>query len=97
MSYYIRSIHGTPRQCKSQAINSIHFNIPNTMSLIKTWLLEQQRREFEAGQAEYKAKHTTEYTQDQQFILNDIANEQEQIMQELMSEEVTGDADYHRR
>ena len=97
MSYYIRSIHGTPRQCKSQAINSIHFNIPNTMSLIKTWLLEQQRSEFEAGQAEYKAKQTTEYTQDQQFILNDIADEQERIMQELMSEEVTGDADYHRR
>jgi len=97
MSYYIRSIHGTPRQCKSQAFNSIQFNIPNTMSLIKTWLLEQQRREFEAGQAEYKAKQTTEYTQDQQFILNDIADEQERIMQELMSEEVTGDADYHRR
>jgi hypothetical protein len=97
MSYFIRSVHGTPRQCKSQAINSIQFNIPNTMSLIKTWLLEQQRREFKAGQAEYKTKYTTEYTQDQQFVLNDIANEQEQIMQELMSEEVTSDAYHHRR
>ena len=97
MSNHLRPIYGTQRLRKSQAINSIHFNIPNTMSLIKTWLLEQQRSEFEAGQAEYKAKQTTEYTQDQQFILNDIADEQERIMQELMSEEVTGDADYHRR
>ena len=58
------------------------------MSLIKTWLLEQQRRQDEAAK--------TEYTQDQQFVLNDIANEQEQIMQELMSEEVAGDADYYK-
>tara|TARA_B100001094_G_scaffold328879_1_gene390352 strand:- start:2472 stop:2672 length:201 start_codon:yes stop_codon:yes gene_type:complete len=65
------------------------------MSLIKTWLLEEQRRQFEVGQAEYK-DFMTKYTQDQQFILNDIADEQEQIMQELMSEEVAGDADYHQ-
>ena len=32
MSYHIRSIYGTPRQCKSQAINPIHFNIMSTMS-----------------------------------------------------------------
>ena len=57
------------------------------MSLIKTWLLEQQRLNDAVK---------TEYTQDQQFVLNDIANEQEQLMQELMSEEVAGDADYHQ-
>jgi predicted DNA-binding ArsR family transcriptional regulator len=71
------------------------FNVSNTMSLIKTWLLEEQRRQFEAGQAEYK-DFMTNYTQDQQFILNDIADEQERIMRELMSEEVAGDADYHQ-
>jgi len=95
MSHYLRPIPGTPRLCKSQATHLIQFNVSNTMSLIKTWLLEQDRREFEAGQAEYKAKQTTEYTQDQQFVLNDIANEEEQLMQEVMSEEVAGDADYH--
>ena len=57
------------------------------MSLIKTWLLDQQR---------LNSAVKTEYTQDQQFVLNDIANEQEQLMQELMSEEVAGDADYHQ-
>ena len=95
MSYYLRSIPGTPRLCKSQATHLIQFNVSNTMSLIKTWLLEEQRRQFEAGQAQYK-DYMTKYTQDQQFILNDIADEQEQIMQELMSEEVAGDADYHQ-
>jgi len=95
MSHYLRSIPGTPRLCKSQAIHLIQFNVSNTMSLIKTWLLEEQRRQFEAGQAEHK-DHMTKYTQDQQFVLNDIANEQEQIMQELMSEEVAGDAGYHQ-
>ena len=96
MSQYIRPIPGTARLRKSQTITAIQFNIPNTMSHIKTWLLEQQRREFEAGQAEYKAKQTIEYTEDQLFVLNDIANEQEQLMQELMSEEVSGDTDYHQ-
>ena len=95
MSHYLRPIPGTPRLCKSQATHFIQFNVPNTMSLIKTWLLEEQRRQFEVGQAEYK-DFMTKYTQDQQFILNDIADEQEQIMQELMSEEVAGDADYHQ-
>ena len=57
------------------------------MSLIKTWLLDQQRLNDAVK---------TEYTQDQQLVLNDIANEQEQLMQELMSEEVAGDADYHQ-
>ena len=95
MSYYLRSIPGTPRLYKSQSTHLIQFNVSNTMSLIKTWLLEEQRRQFEAGQAEYK-DFMTKYTQDQQFILNDIADEQEQIMQELMSEEVAGDADYHQ-
>ena len=33
--------------------------------------------------------------QHQQFVLNDIANEQEQLMQEVMADEVSGDADYH--
>ena len=46
------------------------------MSLIKTWLLDQQRLNDAIN---------AEYTQDQQFVLNDIANEQEQLMQELMS------------
>ena len=58
------------------------------MSLIKTWLLDQQR---------FNDAINVEYTQDQQFVLNDIANEQEQLMQELMSEEVAGDADYHQK
>ena len=57
------------------------------MSLIKTWLHDQQR---------FNDAINAEYTQDQQFVLNDIANEQEQLMQELMSEEVAGDADYHQ-
>ena len=57
------------------------------MSLIKTWLLDQQR---------FNDAVNVEYTQDQQFVLNDIANEQKQLMQELMSEEVAGDADYHQ-
>ena len=57
------------------------------MSLIKTWLLDQQRLNDAIN---------VEYTQDQQFVLNDITNEQEQLMQELMSEEVAGDADYHQ-
>ena len=88
MSYSFRPIYGTPRQRKSQAFIPIQFNIPNTMSLIKTWLLEQQRQRDEAIK--------TEYTKDQLFVLNDISNEQEQLMQELMSEEVAGDADYHQ-
>ena len=88
MSHYLRSIPGTPRLCKSQATHLIQFNVSNTMSLIKTWLLEQQRLCDTAVK--------TEYTEDQLFVLNDIANEQEQIMQELMSEEVAGDADYHQ-
>ena len=58
------------------------------MSLIKTWLLDQQR---------FNDAINVEYTQDQQFVLNDITNEQEQLMQELMSEEVAGDADYHQK
>lgn len=89
MSYSFRPIYGTPRQRKSQSLFPIQFNIPNTMSLIKNWLLEQQRQRDEAIK--------TEYTKDQLFVLNDIANEQEQIMQELMSEEVAGDADYHQK
>ena len=88
MSQYIRPIPGTARLRKSQTITSIQFNIPNTMSHIKTWLLEQQRLRDAAVK--------TEYTEDQLFVLNDIANEQEQLMQELMSEEVSGDADYHQ-
>ena len=58
------------------------------MSLIKTWLLDQQR---------FNDAINVEYTQDQQFVLNDITNEQEQLMQELMSEEVAGDADYYQK
>ena len=30
--FYIRSIYGTPRQCKSQAFKPIQFNIMSTMS-----------------------------------------------------------------
>ena len=45
------------------------------MSYIKTWLIEQQRLRDAAVK--------TEYTEDQLFVLNDIANEQEQLMQEL--------------
>ena len=86
---YIRSIYGTPRQCKSQSFTTIQFNISNTMSYIKTWLIEQQRLRDAAVK--------TEYTEDQLFVLNDIANEQEQLMQELMSEEVSGDTDYHQK
>ena len=32
MSYFIRSIHGTPRRSKSQAFKPIQFNIMSTMS-----------------------------------------------------------------
>lgn len=34
-----------------------------------------------------------EYTEDQLFVLNDIADEQEKIMQELMDEENTSTLD----
>lgn len=56
------------------------------MSRIKQHLHQQQQ---------FNDELATEYTADQQFVLNDIANEQEQLMQELMAEEVSGDADYH--
>ena len=32
MSYFIRSIHGTPRRSKSQSFKPIQFNIMSTMS-----------------------------------------------------------------
>ena len=46
------------------------------MSYIKHHLHQQQQ---------LNDKLAAEYTADQLFILNDIADEQEQIMQELMS------------
>mgnify|MGYP003116962895 CR=1 FL=1 len=58
------------------------------MSLIKTWLHEQQDN--------FDDQEKSEYTADQLFVLNDIANEQEQLMQELMSEAVSGEDDYHK-
>ena len=56
------------------------------MSQIKQHLHQQQQ---------FNDELATEYTADQLFVLNDIADEQEKLMQELMAEEVSGDADYH--
>ena len=46
------------------------------MSAIKNYLLEQQRFNDEVA---------ADYTADQLFILNDIADENEEVMRELMS------------
>ena len=62
MSQYIRPIPGTARLRKSQTITSIQFNIPNTMSLIKTWLLEQQRLRDAAVKTEYTEDQPVSYT-----------------------------------
>ena len=48
------------------------------MSYIKHHLYQQQQLNDEFAD---------EYTADQLFVLNDIADEQEKIMQELMSQE----------
>ncbi len=47
MSYYIRSIYGTPRQCKSQAINPIHFNIMSTMSELDRLMKELKQDDID--------------------------------------------------
>lgn len=47
------------------------------MSAIKQHLHQQQQ---------FNDELATEYTADQLFVLNDIADEQEQLMQELMEE-----------
>ena len=47
MSYYIRSIHGTPRQCKSQAINPLHFNIMSTMSELDRLMKELKQDDID--------------------------------------------------
>ena len=46
------------------------------MSAIKNYLLEQQRFNDEVA---------ADYTADQLFVLNDIADENEEVMRELMS------------
>ena len=47
MSYYIRSIYGTPRQCKSLAINPTHFNIMSTMSELDLLMKELKQDDID--------------------------------------------------
>ena len=55
MSYFIRSIHGTPRRIKSQAFKPIQFNIMSTMSELDRYLDQLRQEDFEimADQAYY--------------------------------------------
>ena len=55
------------------------------MSAIKNYLLEQQRFNDEVA---------ADYTADQLFVLNDIADENEEVMRELMSPQPDTDHDH---
>ena len=82
MSYYIRSIHGTPRQCKSQAINPIQFNIMSTMSELDR-LMKELYQEDMLHQADLK-ELATQHMNDLYEAQADEAYALEQAMRNEM-------------